>query len=438
MYLIPLFLMFWMISFYTGMEMLFLLFMMMIFYFVQYAKGSESQILFSLMGDLMSINLFLLSIWIGLLMMLASSKENLLNNKSFMFYLYLILFLLFMCFFSTNLLMFFFFFESILFPIVMMIFNWGNQPERLQAGVYMLLYTLTGSMPLLVMMMMYSEFSFNYFLLDWMKTKNTGMLFFLMVFGFLVKVPMFFTHLWLPKAHVEAPIAGSMILAAVLLKLGIYGLYRFKCYYMLEVMELGYILAVVSIFGGMYVGMMCVFQTDIKSLIAYSSVCHMGLVLGSFMNLNYWGTYGGLLMMLGHGLCSSGLFCLGNILYERFFTRSVMLLKGMMKIFPNLSLWWFLMSIINMSAPPSMNLMGELFLMGSLMKFSIIFMFPLMMISFLSACYSLYLFSYVNHGEGWVLWSVKNIFVREYVIIFFHFFPLLLWIFKMDLFTIWI
>nr|UZN43720.1 NADH dehydrogenase subunit 4 [Ixodes ovatus]UZN43733.1 NADH dehydrogenase subunit 4 [Ixodes ovatus] len=427
-----------MISIFSGFEILLGLIIFLVLSSFQIFKVGSSDLSLNMGGELMSVNLFLLSEWMVILMMLVSFKENLYNSKYFMFYLQFMLFLLFMCFFSFNLMMFYFFFEAILFPIIMMIFNWGNQPERLQAGVYMLVYTLLGSLPLFVLMMLYGENTLNYMLLDWIFKDSVGLFFLLMMSGFLVKVPMFFVHLWLPKAHVEAPVAGSMILAAILLKLGIYGIYRFKMFFMLELINMGYLLMVISVLGGVLVGVMCMFQTDIKSLIAYSSVCHMGVILGGMMNWNFWGSYGGLLLMLGHGLCSSGLFCLGNMLYERFFTRSLMLLKGLGKIFPNLSLWWFLLSVVNMSAPPSMNIFGEIFLMGSLMKFSMMFIFPIMMISFLSACYSLYMFSYINHGEGWVYFSVKMIFIREYVILLFHFVPLVVWVMKMECFLLWI
>nr|NP_008505.1 NADH dehydrogenase subunit 4 [Ixodes hexagonus]AAD05512.1 NADH dehydrogenase 4 [Ixodes hexagonus] len=433
-----LFTMVWMEVFFCGMQMISVLFFMLILVFFQMFSGGESDMVYGFMGDLMSINLFLLSVWVLILMMLSSFKGNLYNSKYFMFYAFFMLFLLFVCFFSMNLMMFYFFFEASLFPIIMMIFNWGSQPERLQAGIYMLMYTLFGSLPLLVLMLLFSEMTLNYLLMDYMFNMKLGLLFFLMMMGFLVKVPMYFVHLWLPKAHVEAPISGSMILAAVLLKLGIYGIYRFKMFFMIELMEMGYVLMVVSVLGSVYVGVMCMFQTDVKALIAYSSVCHMGVVLGGIMNLGFWSSYGGLLLMLGHGLCSSGLFCLGNMLYERFYTRSIMLLKGMMSLFPSMALWWFLLSIVNMSAPPTMNIFGEIFLMGSLMKFSLVFMLPLMMISFLSACYSLYMYSYINHGEGWVIWSVKSILIREFLVLLLHFFPLIVWVLKMECFLGWV
>nr|YP_010324867.1 NADH dehydrogenase subunit 4 [Ixodes nuttallianus]UNO53788.1 NADH dehydrogenase subunit 4 [Ixodes nuttallianus] len=420
----------------SGIELIFVLF----YFFVLVFAGlvSNSEILLELGGDLLSFNLYLLSIWVVILMLLTSFKDMVYDNKYFKFYTFLMLFLLFMCFFSMNLMMFYFFFESILFPIIMMIFNWGNQPERLQAGIYMLMYTLFGSLPLFILMFLYGKYSLNYLFMDFMCMKYMGTMFFLMMLGFLVKVPMYFMHLWLPKAHVEAPISGSMILAAVLLKLGVYGIYRFKMFFVNELVGYGHVLMTISILGSVFVGVVCMFQTDVKALIAYSSVCHMGVVLGGSLSMNFFSSFGSLVLMLGHGLCSSGLFCLGNILYERFSTRSLLLLKGMNKIFPSLSMWWFLLSIVNMAAPPSMNIFGEILLVGSLLKFSMLFLFPLMILLFLSAGYSLYLFSYINHGEGWVFWASKLISVREHTVLFLHFFPLFIWVLKMELFMSWI
>nr|NP_739602.1 NADH dehydrogenase subunit 4 [Ixodes persulcatus]BAC22604.1 NADH dehydrogenase 3 [Ixodes persulcatus] len=434
--LFSLFMMIWMSMIFKGLELILMLFLFLSLVFMNLVDSGS--LIFKLGGDLLSMNLFLLSVWMTILMMLASFKEMLYENKYFKFYLFFMLFLLYLCFYSMNLMMFYFFFESILFPIIMMIFNWGNQPERLQAGIYMLMYTLLGSLPLFILMILLSEYSLNYLLMDFSVFKPMGYPFFFMMLGFLVKVPMFFVHLWLPKAHVEAPISGSMILAAVLLKLGIYGIYRFKMFFMSELMEMSYMIMVISILGSVMVGVMCLFQTDVKSLIAYSSVCHMGIVLSGTMSMNFLSSFGSLLLMLGHGLCSSGLFCLGNMLYERFFTRSLLLLKGMNKIFPSVSLWWFLMSVFNMAAPPSMNIFGEIFLLGSLLKFSMMFLFPLMLLLFLSAGYSLYLFSYINHGEGWVTWASNLISLREHSLMFLHFFPLIVWVLKMECFQGWI
>nr|YP_010350353.1 NADH dehydrogenase subunit 4 [Ixodes fecialis]UOK09782.1 NADH dehydrogenase subunit 4 [Ixodes fecialis] len=421
----------------TGLDMMVMIIMIFFFFFFSLMKSGMINDNMMLGGDLMSICLMMLTIWVIYLMMLSSFMNNLFENKMFMMYTSMMMMFLFLCFFSFSLLGFYFFFESVLFPIIMIVFNWGNQPERLQAGMYMLLYTLFGSYPLLVIMLMYSELSMNYLYMMMLDMK-VGYFFYFMILGFLVKVPMFMLHLWLPKAHVEAPISGSMILAAILLKLGVYGLYRFKMFFLKELMEMGDLIVVLSVMGGSFIGIMCLFQVDIKSLIAYSSVCHMGVVLGGMMSMSFWSSYGSLLLMIGHGLCSSALFCLANFMYERFFTRSLMLLKGVGKFFPNLSLWWFLMSVANMSAPMSMNLFGEIFLMGSLVNYCFWLFIPLGVISFVSAGYSLYLYSYTQHGEGWMIFSVEMIVMREYMLMLFHFFPMIMWVLKMECFSSWL
>lgn len=419
-----------------GIELILVLFLFLRLLFVNLID--RGVVVFKLGRDLLRINLFILSVWIIILIILASFKEMLYENKYFKFYLFFILLLLYLCFYRTNLIIFYFFFESILFPIVIIIFNWGNQPERLQAGIYILLYTLFGSLPLFILIILFREYTLNYLYIDFIIIKSIGPFFLIIILGFLVKVPIFFVHLWLPKAHVEAPISGSIILAAVLLKLGIYGIYRFKMFFINELIQIRYIIIVISVLGSMIVGVICLFQTDIKSLIAYSSVCHIGIVLRGIIRINFLRSFGSLLLILGHGLCSSGLFCLGNILYERFFTRRLLLLKGINKIFPSVSLWWFLIRVFNIAAPPSINIFGEIFLVGSLLKFRIIFILPLIILLFLRAGYSLYLFRYVNHGEGWMIWASNFISVREHFLILLHFFPLIIWCLKIECFRRWI
>uniref|UniRef100_UPI0030FF3243 NADH dehydrogenase subunit 4 n=1 Tax=Bothriocroton hydrosauri TaxID=59643 RepID=UPI0030FF3243 len=421
------------LSSFQVMVMLLFLFMKTFMFFF----SCEDHMTFFFNVDLLSCMLISLTIWISFLMFMASIKNNIFKNKSFIFYLILMNFLLIICFSVSSILAFYFFFESVLFPMIMMIFGWGSQPERLQAGFYMLLYTLFGSLPMLLMILLFKVNSYMYMYMEWMNFKM-GMFFMFMMLGFMVKIPVFFLHLWLPKAHVEAPIAGSMVLAGILLKLGIYGIFRFKNFFWKEINFFSHLLMIASIWGSVLISIYCIFQSDIKSLIAYSSVCHMGVVFSGSISFTFFGSWGSLLLMIGHGLCSSGLFCLANFFYERFFTRSMILIKGMVKIFPSLSFWWFLFSVINMSAPLTMNLFGEVLLLVSILKTSLLFMIPLMMIVFLSACYSIFMFSYLNHGDGWVLWSDKNIFMREYTLMILHFIPLILWILKIDFFLKWI
>nr|UYB78439.1 NADH dehydrogenase subunit 4 [Alectorobius microlophi] len=386
--------------------------------------------------DLVSFLLIVLSLWIGILMMIASMGLFIFHEIMYKFYMVSMIFMLVFCFLVTNLMGFYLLFESVLIPIIMMIVGWGGQPERLQAGIYMLFYTLGGSLPLLIFLLSLEE-SISIFLLSWKNFSISSMFFFMSVLGFLVKMPMFFAHLWLPKAHVEAPVAGSMVLAGVLLKLGVYGLFRIKLVIAEKMIEFSHWIMSIILFGGMYVGMICLCQVDVKALIAYSSVCHMGVALGGIFSMFIWGYMGNILMMLGHGLCSSGLFCLANMFYERFFTRNMIMLKGMGIMFPYLSMWWFMFMSINIAAPPSMNLGGEIMLIGSMIKWSFLLIFPLIVTMFLSASYSVYMYSYLNHGKGWSVYGVKVVNFREIYLMLMHFFPLVLWILKIELFCLY-
>lgn len=282
--------------------------------------------------DLLNLIIIILTIWISFLMVLAINYKLIIYKKNFIFYLTLIIVLLIVCFRVINLLLFYFFFEAVLFPIIIIIFGWGTQPERLQAGFYILIYTLFGSLPLLLIILIFKKSSLMYLFLQW-NNLDVGILFFVILLGFLVKIPVFFFHLWLPKAHVEAPISGSIILAGILLKLGIYGIFRFKNFFFLEIVQFNYFLIVVSIWGRVLVRIYCLFQVDIKSLIAYSSVCHIGIAFSGAINFTFLGSNGALLLIIGHGLCRSGLFCLANFIYERFYTRRIILIKGLIKIF---------------------------------------------------------------------------------------------------------
>nr|YP_009825433.1 NADH dehydrogenase subunit 4 [Malaza carmides]QIU83248.1 NADH dehydrogenase subunit 4 [Malaza carmides] len=395
-----------------------------------------------LMGcDIISYGLILLSIWICSLMILAS--EKLFNHNYYVgFFLLNIIFLLMMLYltFSTlNLFMFYLFFEGSLIPTLILIVGWGYQPERIQAGLYLLFYTLFVSLPLLLGIF-YIFDSGSSMIIYFMKfyDLNLYILYFSMIMAFLVKMPMYFVHLWLPKAHVEAPVSGSMILAGIMLKLGGYGLLRVLIFLQGISLKLNFLWVIISLVGGFYISLKCLCQIDMKSLIAYSSVAHMGMVIGGIMTMNYWGNLGSYVLMVGHGLCSSGMFCLANINYERLHSRSLMLNKGMMSFMPSMSLWWFLLLSGNMAAPPSMNLMGEISLINSLISWSWLTMFMLMLISFFSAGYSLYLYSYTQHGKyNLGLYSFYSGVSREYLLLMLHWIPLNILVLKIDYFMIW-
>uniref|UniRef100_A0AAU7NIC1 NADH-ubiquinone oxidoreductase chain 4 n=1 Tax=Solus parvifenestratus TaxID=1108703 RepID=A0AAU7NIC1_9NEOP len=391
--------------------------------------------------DMVSFSLILLSIWICGLMIMAS--ENLLKmNFYYNFFLLNVIFLLIMLYLTfsvMNLFMFYLFFEGSLIPTLLLIVGWGYQPERIQAGMYLMFYTLFASLPLF-MGIFYLFNDMNSFLIYFLKFYNFNyyLLYLSMVVAFLVKMPMYFVHLWLPKAHVEAPVSGSMILAGIMLKLGGYGLLRVLIFLQKINMKLNYLWISISLIGGFYISLKCFCQVDVKSLIAYSSVAHMSMVIGGIMVMNYWGYMGSFILMIGHGLCSSGMFCLANINYERLHSRSMYINKGLMNFMPSMSLWWFLLLSSNMAAPPSLNLMGEISLINSLMSWSYFSMILLMLISFFSAGYSLYLFSYTQHGSVYQgLYSFYTGVSREYLMLFLHWFPLNILVLKVDFVMIW-
>nr|YP_009346548.1 NADH dehydrogenase subunit 4 [Apriona swainsoni]APA32600.1 NADH dehydrogenase subunit 4 [Apriona swainsoni] len=396
---------------------------------------------YELGNDLLSFSLILLSFWICGLMILASEKILKFKNYEnlFLFVMVNLMISLYVAFSSMNLFLFYLFFEISLIPTLILIIGWGYQPERIEAGIYLLFYTLLVSLPMMVSIFYYYE---KYFSLDFYFMNidiNNLFMYLCMNFVFFVKMPMFFVHLWLPKAHVEAPVSGSMILAGIMLKLGGYGMMRLFKLFLTIGMKVNFVFITISLVGGLFVSLLCLRQSDMKSLIAYSSVAHMGLVMGGIMTLNSWGLWGSLVMMLAHGLCSSGMFCLANISYERINSRSLYLNKGMMNLIPSLSLWWFLLSVSNMAAPPSLNLLGEIMLINSLVGYHWVLMIMLAGISFFSGAYSLFLYSFSQHGTFYSgIYSLSMGFFREYLLLFLHWFPLNILIFKSEIFSLWI
>nr|QJA26195.1 NADH dehydrogenase subunit 4 [Spodoptera frugiperda] len=426
--------MFWMVQF---------MFMFMMFMFMNMSVSIMNFFNLSYMFgcDMISYGLILLSIWITFLMIMASeslNKNNFFKNL-FLFNIIFLMVMLYLTFSTMNLFLFYLFFESSLIPTLMLIIGWGYQPERIQAGMYLLFYTLFASLPLLMgIFYIYKEMNFMIMYMMKFYDYNLIMLYLSLIFAFLVKMPMYFVHLWLPKAHVEAPISGSMILAAIMLKLGGYGLLRMLIILQKMNFKLSYIWVIISLIGGFYISLKCFCQIDMKSLIAYSSVAHMSLVIGGLMTMNYWGFLGSYILMIGHGLCSSGMFCLSNINYERLNSRSMFINKGMMNFMPSMSLWWFLLMSSNMAAPPSLNLMGEISLINSLVSWSWWSMIMLMMISFFSAGYSLYLYSFTQHGKyNMSIYSFYSGTSREYLMLLLHWMPLNILVLKIDYSMIW-
>jgi len=355
--------------------------------------------------DSLNVVLLVLTVWITCIIFLCRQFVliNNINVKSFIFFVLFLIFVLLLTFRIMNLFYFYILFEVRLLPTLVIILGWGYQPERIQAGIYLIIYTICASLPLfLCLLYLYNicGSSCILFLLDLGDLNGIlGVWWVLCIMAFMVKIPMYLTHLWLPKAHVEAPVAGSMILAGVLLKLGGYGLIRFRSLLIICNNYVSGVFLSVSIWGACITRLICLRQVDLKSLIAYSSVGHIGLVIGGVISNQSWGWYGALAIIVAHGLVSSGLFALGNITYEVFQTRSLYMIKGLLSVLPRLSFFWFVFCIINIAAPPSINLLGEILLLSSILRCRISISLLLGVRRFLSARYSLYLYTCINHGQ---------------------------------------
>nr|YP_009000499.1 NADH dehydrogenase subunit 4 [Rita rita]AHG06488.1 NADH dehydrogenase subunit 4 [Rita rita] len=399
--------------------------------------------------DPLSTPLLVLTCWLLPLMILASQNhiktEPINRQRTYITLLTSLQTFLIMAFGATEIIMFYVMFEATLIPTLIIITRWGNQTERLTAGTYFLFYTLAGSLPLLVALLLLHQ--------------NTGTLSMLILqyyqplaitswgdkiwwagclIAFLVKMPLYSVHLWLPKAHVEAPVAGSMVLAAILLKLGGYGMMRMMVILGPMSKDLVYPIIVLALWGVIMTGSICLRQTDLKSLIAYSSVSHMGLVAGGILIQTPWGFTGALVLMIAHGLVSSALFCLANTTYERAHSRTMILARGLQIIFPLTAIWWFIFNLANLALPPLPNLMGELLIITAMFNWS-----PLTLIitgagTLITAAYSLYLFLMTQRGPlPQHIINLQPFHTREHLLMTLHLLPILLLITKPEIMWGW-
>ena len=394
---------------------------------------------FLLKGPLVFSCYFLIDFygWIFICLRVAIMSSVFIGSLIFFFFdfgrrfyfllLRLLVFFLCLSFSVSGMLSFFLLFECSVIPIFLLILGWGFRMERLQARIYLFLYTLFFSLVFFFSLLYFFftyfiwDFSFLFYLYSFSLSFFISSLFLLV---FLVKLPVYFLHLWLPRAHVEASLAGSMILAGVLLKLGGYGLFRFYSLFWNFGFLIGFVM-VVGILGRLFSGLICFRQVDMKCIVAYMSVSHMGLLLCSFFVLRFFGVLGFLLIMLAHGFRSSGLFCMLGCIYDRLLTRSSLVLRSGFSLFGVLSFWSFLLIVCNISCPPTLNFFSELFMSWGLFSYSLssfLFIFCFLM---LLTCYcSVHLFVMLFHGYYFSSMLSYFFSVRESFLFLVHLYPL--------------
>ena len=268
--------------------------------------------------------------------------------------------------------LFYVFFEGTLIPMFIIIGVWGG-PNRVYAAVKFFLYTLFGSLLMLIALLyLYNQAGGSFAILDWQRLplalSAQLWLFFGFLFAFAVKVPMWPVHTWLPDAHTEAPTGGSVVLAAILLKLGAYGFLRFSLPILPDASRsLAWLMIALSLVAVAYIGLVTLVQSDMKKLIAYSSISHMGFVTLGFFLFNAYGMEGGLVQMISHGFVSAAMFLCVGVLYDRMHTRAIAEYGGVVNTMPRFAALMMLFAMANSGLPATSGFVGEfMVIMGSM------------------------------------------------------------------------
>ncbi len=300
--------------------------------------------------------------------------------------------------------LFYVFFEATLIPMYLVIGVWGG-PNRVYAAVKFFLYTLLGSLLMLIAFLyLYQKSGGSFSVLDYHKLPlplNAQILLFIaFLMAFAVKVPMWPVHTWLPDAHVEAPTGGSAVLAAILLKLGAYGFVRFSLPILPDASHyLAGFMITLSLIAIIYIGLVALVQTDMKKLIAYSSISHMGFVTLDFFIFNAYGMEGGLVQMISHGFVSAALFLCVGVLYDRMHSRNIADYGGVVNTMPRFAALMMLFAMANCGLPATSGFVGEFMVIMGAMKFNFWIAFLAGTTLVFGAAYTLWMYKRVIFGE---------------------------------------
>nr|AVP26543.1 NADH dehydrogenase subunit 4 [Cyanea nozakii] len=334
--------------------------------------------------------------------------------KEFIIFLLLIHCMLLGVFTSLNILLFYVLFEIILIPMFLIIGIWGSRKEKERAAFYFFFYTLAGS--LLMLLMIFKIYSMTG-TLDYQTLTEYSFPRNIQIWGFMgfffslaIKIPKVPFHIWLPQAHVEAPVAGSVLLAGILLKLGGYGFIRFSWKLFPEASSyFSPAIIILSFLAIIYASLSTCRQTDAKRLVAYSSVAHMGIVTIAIFSGTKEGIIASILLMIAHGLVSSSLFMLVTNLYDRFHTRLIKYYKGLSHSMPIYTTLLFIFILFNIAFPLSLNFVSEFISIISAVQLHWLVFTPILLGMVLSASYSLLFYNKISFGES----SKFTLFTRD-------------------------
>lgn len=350
--------------------------------------------------DFIAIRLILLSGWILGFTFISRWSRKAYNNRPLKFSIINItlITLLIISFTIRNILIFYILFEASLIPITMLIINWGYQPERRKARIFMLIYTISASLPLLIRLLIH----FNILPTFWSPhhiALPSSLITISISLAFLVKLPIYGLHLWLPKAHTEAPVAGSIVLARIILKLGRYGLIRIYSTIPTLLNKLQTPIITITLFGAATTALLCLRQHDLKEAVAYASVRHIRLIACALFTKSHWAFRARILINIGHGITRAIIFSIVNTLYENSNSRTMSLNKGTMSIIPVTALFFFIAILRNGGAPPFVSLLREIIIFIPIIYINIYLALSLFIMSFLSIVYSIFIFISTHHGK---------------------------------------